>query len=155
MEQNANAVALLKKYGIMPNASFVIGSPDETAEEILDTLRFIKRVDLALFDVYVITPFPGTPVWEIAKEKKLVCEDESMDWSRLNVNFETNHSKTIILSETLSPKELLQLYGKFRRYRFFHNAIKIWNHPMLSDLPRYILKYLLERIRLFVNRIRS
>lgn len=155
VEQNANAVALLKKYGIMPNASFVIGSPDETAEEILDTLRFIKRVDLALFDVYVITPFPGTPVWEIAKEKKLVCEDESMDWSRLNVNFETNHSKTIILSETLSPKELLQLYGKFRRYRFFHNAIKIWNHPMLSDLPRYILKYLLERIRFFVNRIRS
>ncbi len=147
VEQNANAVALLKKHGIMPNASFVIGSPDETAEEILDTLRFIKKVDLALFDVYVITPFPGTPVWEIAKEKKLVTEDESMDWSRLNVNFEMNHSKAIILSETLSPSELLKLYGKFRRYRFLHNAIKIWKHPMISDLPKYIFKYLRERIR--------
>jgi radical SAM superfamily enzyme YgiQ (UPF0313 family) len=148
-------VALLKKYGIMPNASFVIGSPDETAEEILDTLRFIKKVDLALFDVYVITPFPGTPVWEIAKEKKLVCEDESMDWSRLNVNFETNHSKAIILSDTLSPSELLKLYGKFRRYRLFHNAIKIWKHPMLSDLPRYIFKYVFERIRIIVNRLHT
>lgn len=153
VEQNSNAVALLKKYGIMPNASFVIGSPDETAEEILDTLRFIKKVDLGLFDVYVITPFPGTPVWEIAKKKKLVCEDESMDWSRLNVNFEMNHSKAIILSDTLSPSELLKLYGRFRRYRLFHNAIKIWKHPMLSDLPRYILKYMLERIRLVVKKI--
>ena len=117
------------------------------------TFRFIKKVDLALFDVYVITPFPGTPVWEIAKEKKLVCEDESMDWSRLNVNFETNHSKAIILSDTLSPRELLKLYGKFRRYRLFHNAIKIWKHPMLSDLPRYIFKYVFGRIRIIVNRL--
>jgi radical SAM superfamily enzyme YgiQ (UPF0313 family) len=155
VEQNSNAVALLKKHGIMPNASFVIGSPDETAEEILDTLRFIKKVDLALFDVYVITPFPGTPVWEIAKEKKLVSEEESMDWSRLNVNFETNHNKAIILSDILSPRELVKLYGKFRRYRLFHNAIKIWKHPMLSDLSRYILTYMLERIRLFISRLHS
>ena len=84
VEQNSNAVSLLKKLGIILNASFVIGSPDETAAEILDTLLFIKKVDLALFDVYVITPFPGTHVWEIAKEKKLVCEDESMDWRRLS-----------------------------------------------------------------------
>ncbi len=150
--QNAKAVELLRKSGIMPNASFVIGSPDETAAEILDTLRFIKRAGLALFDVYVLTPFPGTPVWEIAKKRGLVWEDERMDWGRLNVNFELSHQQAIILSENLSAGELRKLYGKFRRYRFVHNAVTIWRHPMLADLPRYIVKYLLERLRFVVRK---
>ena len=146
VEDNRNAVALLNAYGIRPNASFVIGSPDETEEEIMDTLRFIKSVDLALFDVYVLTPFPGTPVWDIAKEKGLVSEGAAMQWEHLNVNFEVQPQKAIILSSTLSRKDLIALYRKFRRYRLFHNIMKIWTHPMLSDLPRFVVRTLQEKL---------
>jgi radical SAM superfamily enzyme YgiQ (UPF0313 family) len=146
IQQNREAVRLLRANGIMPNASFIIGAPDETEEEILDTLRFIKSVDLGLFDVYALTPFPGTPVWELAKGRRLVSEGPAMDWSRLNVNFEVAHQKAIILSEILSRDDILRLYRKFRRYRLLHNIMTIWRHPMLSDLPRFAFKMLREWI---------
>lgn len=149
VEQNRRAVTLLQANGIMANASFVIGAPDETEGEILETLRFIKTVGLALFDVYVLTPFPGTPVWELAKRRGLVSEGTDMDWTRLNVNFEVSSRKAIILSEILSRDEMVRLYRKFRRYRFLHNMVKIWHHPMLADLPRYFFKLLREKIRSF------
>lgn len=147
VEQNRRAVKLLQSNGIMANASFVIGAPDETEQEILDTLHFIKSVGMGLFDVYVLTPFPGTPVWELAKSRGLVSDGMDMDWSSLNVNFEVSPHKAIILSETLSRDEIVKLYGKFRRYRFIHNIVKIWRHPMLADLPRYAFKLLREKIR--------
>ncbi len=146
VEQNREAVRLLRKYGISPNASFVIGSPDETEQEILDTLRFIRSVDLGLFDVYVLTPFPGTPVWELAKSRGLVSEGTEMDWNKLNVNFEVEPQRAVILSNTLSRIDIIRLYKKFRYYRFRHNIRIIWRHPMLSDLPRYAIKLFREKI---------
>lgn len=146
VEQNRSAVTLLQKNGIMANASFVIGAPDETEQEILDTLHLIKTIGLGLFDVYVLTPFPGTPVWEIAKGRGLVSEGPDMDWSSLNVNFEVCPHKAIILSEVLTRDEIVKLYRKFRRYRLLHNILTIWRHPMLADLPRIAFKLLRENI---------
>ena len=84
-------------------------------KDILETLRFIKKNNLSGFDVYVLTAFPGTPVWEYAKVKGLVGED--MDWSRLNVDFEENHSRAVILSENLTGPQLYGFFLKFKRYR--------------------------------------
>ena len=146
VDQNREAIRLLRKYGIAPNASFVIGSPDETEQEILDTLDFIRSVEIGLFDVYVLTPFPGTPVWELAKSRGLVSEGQGMDWSKLNVNFEVHPEKAIILSNILSRKDITRLYKKFRRHRLIHNIGIIWDHPMWSDIPRYAVKFIRERV---------
>jgi radical SAM superfamily enzyme YgiQ (UPF0313 family) len=151
VEQNYAAVKLLNRYGIIPNASFVIGSPDETRDEMLDTLAFIKKSGVGLFDAYNLTPFPGTPVWEIALRKGVVSEDEDMQWEKLNVNFEVNKQTAIVLSEVLSRKELIAVYDKFRRYRLWHNFKNIWRHPMLSDLPKYLLKTVRERLMSLLN----
>lgn len=152
VEQNYTAVRLLSQYGIMSNASFVIGSPDETREEMLDTLAFIKKSGLGLFDVYNLTPFPGTPVWALALQRGVVSEDEQMQWERLNVNFEVNKQAAIILSDVLSRDELISVYNRFRRYRFWHNFKNIWRHPMLADLPKYLLKSLRERFVLLLRK---
>lgn len=146
VEHNRNAIRLLRRQGIMANASFVIGAPDETEEEIRDTYNFIKTEKVSLFDTYVLTPFPGTPVWENALAKGLVREDEQMDWSRLNVNFGVNPQKAIILSETLTREQLIRVYKKFQRYRLLHNASNLWQHPMLSDLPKYLFKQAREKV---------
>lgn len=151
VEQNRRAVALLRSNGIMANASFVIGAPDETEAEIMDTLKFIRSSGLGLFDVYVLTPFPGTPVWEIAISRGLVSDGADMDWSRLNVNFEVSPDKAIILSEKLTRSEIVRLYGKFRRFRLLHNILTIWRHPMLADVPRFALKLMREKMRRIIK----
>ncbi|OGC08481.1 hypothetical protein A2230_08165 [candidate division WOR-1 bacterium RIFOXYA2_FULL_36_21] len=136
LEDNIRAIKLLKKYKISPNASFVIGSPDETETEILETLNFIKKSGLDIADAYVLTPFPGTPIWEIAKERGLVSDD--MDWSRLSVSYYENHKKAIILSKTLSNDRLFKLFLKFRLINMYLVLKKILLHPsiMISGIKR-------------------
>ena len=141
---NHRAINLLKDASIAVNGSFVIGSPRETREQVMKTYDFIKSSRLDLFDVYLLTPYPGTPVWKYAKERGLVS-DEMPDWSVLDVNAYRALGKTVILSEVLSKKDILKLYNKFRALRLRRNFSKILAHPMRRDIPRMALKLLKER----------
>lgn len=111
IRDNENAIRVIKKHGISVHGSFIIGSPEEDKEDILETLKFIQKSRLDGFDIYVLTPFPGTPVWDYAKSKGLV--DEKMNWDRLNVNFNDNYNNAVILSEKLTRREIYKLFLRF------------------------------------------
>ncbi len=149
-EDNRRAIELLTSAGIKANASFIIGSPDETEKEIMDTYDFIRKSKLSFIDIYVLTPYPGTPVWDFAKSRDLVSDD--MDWSKLNVNFDVNHANAIILSESLSRERLYQIYRKFRRQRLVRNIRSLITHPMLLDLPKVAIGTAKEKVvRFFIR----
>ncbi|MFZ2201956.1 MAG: radical SAM protein [Microgenomates group bacterium] len=138
IRNHKKAIKVLKKHGIEASASFIIGSPDETREEIMQTYKFIRDSKLRGFGVYVLTPLPGTPVWEYAKEKGLV--NEKMDWSTLNVEFLENHQQAIILSETLTRDELYKFILKFRALQKRRQIIDILKHPI--SIPRAAYHFL-------------
>lgn len=149
VEKNKNAVQVLKKHGIAVNASLVIGSPDETESEMMETYNFIKNSSLDLVDVYVLTPLPGTPIWQYAKERRLVSDD--MDFSKLNINFEKGYKNSIILSEIYDSQQLCKIYKRFRRLRLYMNFKNIWHSPFLIDLPKYIIKTVFGKIVSFAK----
>lgn len=133
---NYRAITVLKQAGIAVNGSFVIGSPRETREQVMRTYSFIRTSDLDLYDIYLLTPYPGTPIWEYAKSRGFVSEDME-DWSVLDVNvYHMPEERIISLSEVLTKRELIGLYKKFRRLRFWRNIMKVVNHPMRRDIPR-------------------
>ncbi|MEA3347108.1 MAG: radical SAM protein, partial [Candidatus Auribacterota bacterium] len=140
VEDNFRAVELLHSAGIKVNASFIIGSPDETLEEMMDTYRFIKKSLLSFVDIYLLTPFPGTPVWDQAEARGLVFAN--MDWSKLNVNFEKNKENAIIMSEVFSRDDIIKMYNKFRRLRLKKNITALPGHPMIIDLPKIVFSAL-------------
>jgi anaerobic magnesium-protoporphyrin IX monomethyl ester cyclase len=115
LSDNRNAVRIMKHHGIRVFGSFIIGSPQETRAQVLDTYRFIRKSRLAGFNLYLLTPFPGTPVWDYALKKGLVSE--RMDWRRLNVNFDDTAGDPVILSETLTKQELYSLYRRIDGYK--------------------------------------
>lgn len=142
IEHNENAIQLIKSFGIDVYGSFIIGSPQEDKKEIIETFKFLKRSRLKGIGVYVLTPFPGTPVWDDAKSKGLV--DENMDWDRLNVNFSENYESAVIVSEKLSRKEIHKLFMRFIRYQKrmnFYTDIK----KGLKD-PIRAVKYFIRKI---------
>jgi radical SAM superfamily enzyme YgiQ (UPF0313 family) len=115
VEDHINAINLLRKHNIKLHTSFIIGSPQESRQDILQTLSFIKKYRLKSFDTYALTPFPGTPVWDYAKARSLVSED--MNWNFLNVNFVINHDNAVILSERLTRDEIYELFRLFARVK--------------------------------------
>jgi len=113
VEHNRRAIELCNNASIRVVGSFVIGHPSETKRAMMDTYNFIKKSKLHYADVYTLTPFPGTPIWDYAREKGLVSDD--MDWSRLKMDFRENFRKAIILSECLSREQLRKIHRKFYR----------------------------------------
>ena len=132
-EDNERAISIIKKHGISVVGSFIIGSPEENKPKILKTLNFVKRSKLDEFALYVLIPLPGTPIWEYAKSRGLV--DETMDWDKLNVNFEESHDSVVILSNKLTRREIWRLFLRFNRYRkrkaIYNLIIKAFRNPLI------------------------
>jgi len=142
IKNHKRAVRIFKKYGIEPSASFIIGSPNETREEVLETFKFIRDSKLRGFSIYVLTPFPGTPMWDYAKSKGLVSE--KIDWSTLNVEFLKNHEEAIVLSETMTKDEIYELLMMFISEQKKRHIIDLLKHPI--KIPRLLLHSIKHRL---------
>ncbi|SPF43711.1 putative enzyme [Syntrophobacter sp. SbD1] len=145
VEQNRNGVELLKKAGLQVNADFIIASPDETKEEILQTYEFIKRTPLDFVEINILSPLPGTPIWEYSLSKNLVSD--AMDWSRLNFKFNKDPGTAIVLSETLGHSEIAKLHRKFQWLRLLKAFKAVWTSPWLAESPMLVLRRVIQRVK--------
>ncbi len=63
------AVAVLKKYGIEIYASYIIGGINDNASSILRTIKFARKLDTNVAQFSILTPYPGTVLYEKLKGK--------------------------------------------------------------------------------------
>lgn len=68
-EQTKEAFRTASQVGLMTIASTVIGFPGETEETAWETINFIKKLNPDDIGFYVATPYPGTPMYELVKQK--------------------------------------------------------------------------------------
>lgn len=137
VEQNERAINILVQNNLNPTGSFIIGSPGEDKSKCEDTFRFIFRSKLSRSALYLLTPYPGTPLWDYALEKGLVSND--MDWAKLDINQRLDLSKRVIVSDCLSAGELERLFKKFD----FYKRISYLKRVIIQGLkrPDLILPY--------------
>lgn len=128
VEDNYRAIDIMHRHNIKVHGFFIIGAPFETKEQIQNTFALAKRTDT--FDFSFLTPYPGTPLWELAKNKGMV-RDNMPDWSILDRSALAHPEDVIMLSEKMRRNELLDINRKLRRLRFFHNAVHMIGHPLL------------------------
>ncbi len=145
VEDNANAINILKKHGVMTHGTFIIGFPIDTKETIMETLNFIKKSRLDSFEAYILAPMPGTPMWDYAVQKGLV--NERMEWARIAHRADYNIDEKIVLTENLSKKELFELYEKFvlerKKRKAAHMIRNAMHHPY--RIPRYLRSRMFPR----------
>lgn len=103
VEQAVRAVEWIKEAGMQVVASFVIGIPGETWEEAIETIRFAKKLDPDFVQFSIATPFPGTELYRMAKEKGLLLTE---DWTKYTV------IKPVMRTEELSEEQLKRLIRK-------------------------------------------
>jgi anaerobic magnesium-protoporphyrin IX monomethyl ester cyclase len=133
VEDNLRAVNLLKDEGIQTNGDFIIGAPDETLEEMMQTYEFIKTSRVDVPEINVLVPLPGSPLWDYAARRNMVSDD--MDWSRLCYKLNGDAASYILLSRNLNRQEFHKVYKKFDRLRL-KRALKAWlRSPWLDELP--------------------
>lgn len=94
LNQVEMSVRMMKRAELRVAAAFVIGLPEETWDDILDTVAFarkLKRLGVDQFWFSIATPMAGTRLYETALERRLI---EGMDLARFSYyegSFDTEH----------------------------------------------------------------
>ncbi|HEX8366391.1 MAG TPA: radical SAM protein [Allosphingosinicella sp.] len=80
LDQVDRAVKLAKAENLSVWCKFILGHPNETRSTIRDTIRYIARLNPQRLSVSIMTPFPGTPIHEMAVRGEGGYRLLSTDW---------------------------------------------------------------------------
>jgi len=122
------AVQLLKKYEISTWGSFIIGGLDETKEMILNTIKFSKLLNPEIVQFSILTPFPGTRLYQDAVKAGIIIKKE---WQY----FDGAHA--VMRTYYLKSKEIQRLI--LRSYFSFHSR----PNRLIKIFPT-IIEYLIK-----------
>jgi anaerobic magnesium-protoporphyrin IX monomethyl ester cyclase len=119
LEQVEHAVALAKASGLRVWCKFILGHPHETHATIRDTMNFITKINPHQLSVSIMTPFPGTPIHEMALRGEGGYRLLSGGWEDFD-----KYSSGVLELETVSLGQLrryqiasyLNLYVRNRRF---------------------------------------
>ncbi len=110
-------ISLIKKihdFGMNVEGSFMFGFDTDTPDIFDSTLDFICKSDLDKAEFHILTPFPGTPLFdEYEKQNRILIKD----WSKYN-------GKNVVYKPLhLTAEDLLN--GIQRMYNGFYNPSNI------------------------------
>jgi radical SAM superfamily enzyme YgiQ (UPF0313 family) len=101
-----NAFKLMAKYDIFPTINCMLGLPDETREEVFETIRVNRRISKILkgkhnTNVFTFIPFYGTALRNISVSKGYIDKDEDIpfDW----------YKKSMLTMPSMSADEIYGL----------------------------------------------
>jgi len=134
-EKIKEKVALIRETGLEVIGFFVIGYPAETRQDILDTIKFAKKLDLKRANFTIFKPFPGTPITD-----KLIADNElpeiQENWEKYILadavyapqGFTTKELKNLrrraFLSFYLRPKILFKMMREIKNFKHFKIVMK-------------------------------
>ncbi|MFH0895199.1 MAG: radical SAM protein [Bacteroidota bacterium] len=114
IEANVEAVKRLRDYGILTMASLIFGL-DTDKEEVFDlSYEFIMKSQSAFFQSCVVTPYPGTPLFEKLKSEGRILSD---NWSHYDA------TKVLIEPKHMTSEELLEGVHKIQKSIYSRSSI--------------------------------
>jgi radical SAM superfamily enzyme YgiQ (UPF0313 family) len=123
-ERTVEVLRELKRNGIMVMGGFILGSPDDREEDLLEQFRFMEEHALDSFLVQILTPYPRLPVTAELEALGLVANRDLRRYSGHFANVRTKH---------LSSRRLDFLRWKhfpyYRGPRWFLEALGVRRFP--------------------------
>ncbi|MFQ6003395.1 MAG: B12-binding domain-containing radical SAM protein, partial [Candidatus Zixiibacteriota bacterium] len=118
IEQIYDTVKHTKEAGIIPYGYFMIGYPTETKEAIEKTISLASDPNLGLDHAgfSIVTPFPGTQLYEYCKANGLL---KTTDWNQYSM---IQPGKGVIKLRNVTDEELVDLYYRGHREFYFRHV---------------------------------
>jgi len=134
IKQVTHAINEAKRFGIKrAHGFFVIGSPDETQNDIMESFKFAARLKLDTFGFNRLCVYRGTPLWQEYVERGIINDDK--DWYKW---FKCSD----IDSTTLDSEDINNIrkrgYAMLFAYRVFIRPINTFK--LLYSLGRHMKK---------------
>lgn len=132
LEQIVNACNLAKAAKIpVVHGFFLVGCPDETEEEIMETFRFCARNKIDTFGFNRLCVYRGTPLWHEYMQRGLI--DDVRDWNKY---FKCSDIDPTILE----GEKINEIRKKGLTYLFMY---RLWHRPLDTiRLLRTLIRYM-------------
>jgi len=113
-----------RRAGIRSKGYFIIGHPGETSETMQETIDFALSVPLDDAQFTFLTPFPGTEVYQKAKESGFFIEE----WEKMSL------WETVFVPEGFTVEQMKHLQNTaFRKFYFRPRVIGSYARLALSS----------------------
>jgi anaerobic magnesium-protoporphyrin IX monomethyl ester cyclase len=129
LDQVERAVALAKANGLRVWCKFILGHPNETHKTIRDTIDFIAKINPHQLSVSLMTPFPGTPIHEMALRGEGGYRLLSGGWEDFD-----KYSSGVLELETVS-------LGRLKRYQIACYANLYLRNGRFVELARLVVSH--------------
>lgn len=112
VDQAKEAVRLTQRHLGWADCSFMIGYPGETMESLQETVDFCKELDLAPEVIFFLTAYPGTELYDHARERGLIGDEEEYclglgeQGERIRVNFTSMSDEELMRAQEWMIAEL-------------------------------------------------
>jgi radical SAM superfamily enzyme YgiQ (UPF0313 family) len=116
-----NSIRLLKKHSINIHGMFVLGSDTDDIQTIKNTGEYAKRLDIDSIQFMMLTPLPGTPVFEELKDQGRLLHT---DWSKYDAHHAVFEPK-LMTSFELHVETLKAMGNFYSWYSIFRNLIEL------------------------------
>jgi len=134
LAQIESAVSEAKRCGIeRAHGFFLVGSPGETEEDILESFRFCARLKLDTFGFNRLCVYRGTPLWHEYLERGIL--DDERDWAKW---FKCSDIDPTVLPSEVVNRARQKGYALLFTRRLFFRPIKTFK--LLHTLGRH-MKY--------------
>jgi radical SAM superfamily enzyme YgiQ (UPF0313 family) len=131
-----DAINKFKSYGIRVEGSFIFGFDSDDKKVFEKTLRFAQEIKLDVATFHLLTPLPGTQLYEkLERENRIVVRD----WSKYDLS-------TVVFQPKQMSREELQEGVRWSMKRFYSvgSMLKRLFPPPFKTLP-HVVAYNLSR----------
>jgi magnesium-protoporphyrin IX monomethyl ester (oxidative) cyclase len=111
-------VSWMRKIGFETDAFFVVGFPQETRQQLLNTFKFADKLKTDNVSFYLATPYPGTELYKICQNGGYLTKGFALD--NLGVK------KPSITTTNFSTDELERTIAY---YSLKHKIALLWRSP--------------------------
>ena len=106
---------LIRKYGIRSTANSMIGFPGETKADMFETVKLMKRIKPASYDITFVAPYIGTPIHELALERGLIDVDDKPGFVNMDTNIGFRRG-SVIRNPYVSEEDMNHIVDNFFNY---------------------------------------
>lgn len=124
------AVRTFRKYGIHIHGMFMLGLDNDNWKSIKKTVRFARRSRITSAQFLLLTPLPGTELYERVKSANRIL---FQDWSLYDAHHVVFKPKKL----SILKLQLAQMYS----HKKFYSKLERIKKLIIGNLPGFILNF--------------
>ena len=131
VEDYEKAIKKIKSYGMVIVGSFIFGFDDDTPDIFDNTLNAINDWGIEMAEFHILTPFPGTVLFNRLKSEDRILTEEWDKYTYTNVVFKPKNMSIEELFEG-TRKIAKNYYSVFKIFKRFFKTLETTKNLYLS-----------------------